>query len=75
MKFTRRQVKHGFAFAGETASSSTLRERPPAGPIDLGIPVISDHSVLAVLTREVGDAGGGWFAAECGVAAVVIVGV
>jgi benzaldehyde dehydrogenase (NAD) len=30
---------------------------------------------LAVLTREVGDAGGGWFAAECGVAAVVIVGV
>ncbi|QFU89543.1 enoyl-CoA hydratase [Amycolatopsis sp. YIM 10] len=30
---------------------------------------------LAVLTWEVGNAAGGWVAAECGVAAVVIVGV
>jgi hypothetical protein len=30
---------------------------------------------LVVLTREVGDAAGGWLAGECGVAAVVIVGV
>ena len=30
---------------------------------------------LAVLPCEVGDAAGGWVAAECGVAAVVIVGV
>jgi hypothetical protein len=30
---------------------------------------------LAVLSREVGDAAGRWFAGECGVAAVVIVGV
>ena len=33
------------------------------------------HPPLAVLTREVGDAAGGWEAAECGVSAVVIVGV
>lgn len=30
---------------------------------------------LDVLTREVGDAAGGWLALECGVSAVVIVGV
>ena len=35
-----------------------------------------DQSVdLGVLSREVGDAAGGWLAAECGVAAVIVVAV
>ncbi len=33
------------------------------------------NTALGVLIREVGDAAGGWLAFECGVSAVVIVGV
>ncbi|MEV5704768.1 RICIN domain-containing protein [Actinoallomurus sp. NPDC052274] len=61
------------ARADRRGSSDTPRWLITAGAV--AAPGAVGILALAVLTREVGNAAGGWEAAECGVAAVVIVGV
>jgi hypothetical protein len=50
----------------------------PEGTTGFAVAVLMPYALvpaLGVLPWEVGDAAGGWFAAECGVGAVVIVDV